>query len=130
MLLQHERSCFDYLIAYHGPFPPSQCCLAQKRMFSQPLPLQFAESDHRAVRDILDLDIVDLNEYGIDDNGPTPPLQTNNHVVVPRSLVELSEDQETFLDSRVQPLADDENYGIGLYRRTVILVEEFQQELD
>ena len=52
------------------------------------------------------------------------------HVVVPRSLVELSEDQETFLDSQVQPLADDENYGIGWYGRTVILVEEFQQELD
>ena len=60
----------------------------------------------------------------------TTDLQTNNHVVVPRSLVELSEGQETFLDSQVQPLADDENYGIGLYRRTVILVEEFQQELD
>ena len=91
---------------------------------------QFAESDYTAVRDVLDLGTVDFNEYGIDDNGPIPPLQTNNHVVLPRSLVELSEDEETFLDSQVQPLFDDENYGIGLYRRTVSLVQEFQQDLN
>ena len=78
----------------------------------------------------MDLGTVDFNEYGIDDNGPILPLQTNNHVVVPRSLVELSEDEETFLDSQVQPLFDDENYGIGLCRRTVSLVQEFQQDLN
>jgi hypothetical protein len=78
----------------------------------------------------LDLDTVNINEYGIDDNGPIPPLQTNNHVVVPRSLVELSDDGEAFLNNHIEPLFDDENYGIGLYRRTVNLVEEFQQDLN
>jgi hypothetical protein len=83
---------------------------------------QFAESEYRAVRDVLDLDTVNINEYGIDDNGPIPPLQTNNHVVVPQSTA--------FLNSHIEPLFDDENYGIGLYRRTVNLVEEFQQDLN
>ena len=32
--------------------------------------------------------------------------------------------------NHIEPLFDDENYGIGLYRRTVNLVEEFQQDLN
>ena len=81
-----------------------------------------AESDHQAVQDVLDSESVNFNEYGIDDDGPTPPLQTNNHVVVPRSLVELSDDEEAFLNNHIQPLFGDENYGISLYQRTVNVV--------
>lgn len=91
---------------------------------------QFAESDYQAVRDVLDSEAVSFNEYGIDDNGPVPQVQTNNHVVVPRSLVELSEDEETFLSSHIDPLLDDENYGINFFRRTVSLVQEFQEDVD
>lgn len=78
----------------------------------------------------MDSETGNFNEYGIDDNGPTPPVQTNNHVVVPRSLVELSDDEEAFLHSHIEPLFDDGDYGISLYRRTVNLVAEFQQDLD
>ena len=91
---------------------------------------KFAESDYRAVRDVLDFETVNFNEYGVDDDGPTPQLQTNNHVVVPRSLVELSEEEEAFLHSHIDPLNEDENFGITLYRRSVNIVEEFQQEID
>ena len=50
---------------------------------------EFAESTYQAVRDVLDVQQVDFNEYGVDDDGPTPDVQTNN-VIVPRSLISLS----------------------------------------
>ena len=33
------------------------------------------------------------SSYCVDDNGPLPELQTNNHVVVPRSTIQLIEEQ-------------------------------------
>ena len=53
--------------------------------------------------------------YGIHDDGPLPELQTRNDVHVPRSTVELSDDDYNILVNAVNPLADDGNHGISLY---------------
>ena len=37
---------------------------------------EFAESTYQAVTDVLDAQPVDFNEYGVDDDGPTPDVQT------------------------------------------------------
>ena len=89
---------------------------------------QFAESDYQAVRDVLDVQTFNFNAYGVDDDGPLPPIETSNHAVVPRSLIRLSEEENTHLHSEVIPLSDDGNYGINLYKRTVNLVEQFLSE--
>lgn len=89
---------------------------------------EFAESSYRAVRDVLDVQQVDFSEYGIDDNGPTPDVQTNNNVIVPRSLVSLSPIELDFLHDRIDPLVEDGNYGIHSYKETVNIIQHFENE--
>ena len=48
--------------------------------------------------------VVDPITYGTDDNGPPPELQTNNHVTIPQSPIQLTEGQETVLLLSVNPL--------------------------
>ena len=45
-------------------------------------------SNYTAVRQVLDCDNVDLDHYGIDEEGPVPMLQTNNFVQVPELNVQ------------------------------------------
>lgn len=89
---------------------------------------QFAESGYQAVRDVLNVPTVNFHSYGIDDDGPSPPIQTSNHVVVPRSLVELSEEENASLHREIMPLSDDGNYGINLYKRTIDLVKHLMDD--
>ena len=49
--------------------------------------------------------------YDVDDNGSLPELQTNNHVVVPRSTLQLTKEQMIALLLAINPLEEDNNYG-------------------
>ena len=55
------------------------------------------------------LDLTDSGVYGIDDDGPTPELQTANDVQVPEIDIYLSVDQENYLASTFDPCANDGN---------------------
>ena len=61
------------------------------------------------------LEVTDSSFYGIDDNGPTPELQTANNVQVPEIDIQLSVDQENYLASTFDPYADDGNFGINTF---------------
>ena len=61
------------------------------------------------------LEVTDSSFYGIDDNGPTPELQTANNVQVPEIDIQLSVDQENYLASTFNPCADDGNFGINTF---------------
>ena len=57
-------------------------------------------------------------DYGIDEDGPTP--DDSEGVAIPRSTVQLSEEE---LQQAVDPLADDGNYGINLYQQALAVSE-------
>ena len=61
------------------------------------------------------LELTDSSFYGIDDDGPTPELQTANNVQVPEIDIQLSVDQENYLASTFNPCADDGNFGINTF---------------
>ena len=71
------------------------------------------------MRIALEDQVIDPVAYGVDDNGPLPELQTNNHVVVPRSTIQLTEEQMIALLLAINPLEDDHNYGIETCNHTV-----------
>eukprot|EP00111_Clytia_hemisphaerica_P011752 TCONS_00034514-protein len=63
-----------------------------------------------------DTSIVDDN-YGIDDFGPEPELQTNNYVEIPEIENTLTEEEEQYITETFDPLENDDNHGIDLYTR-------------
>ena len=83
-----------------------------------------AYSNQQAVRIALEDPIVDLMNYGVDDNGPCPKLQTNNHITVPQSTIQLSEEQKAVLLLVINPLENDQNYGIDIYNNAVQMITE------
>ena len=62
--------------------------------------------------------------YGIDEDGPVPNPDEDAVVVVPISLV-LDDRQLQILNTRVQPLVDDDNFGISLYLEARTVVSHF-----
>ena len=70
----------------------------------------------------LDHEVIDPSTYGLDDDGPVPQLQTNNNVTVPRSSVELTDEDRAILALSVDPLVDDGNHGIHLYLQTMQII--------
>ena len=50
--------------------------------------------------------------YGIDSDGPTPALETNNNVQVPEVDIQLSAEEEEYIVNNFDPLYNDNNHGI------------------
>jgi len=65
----------------------------------------------------------DLSSYGIEYDGPSPELQTNNNVQVPINLVHLTGVQYQTLQHIANPLDNDGNHGINLYQRVCQFLE-------
>ena len=61
------------------------------------------------------LQITDLHSYGIDWDGPTPDIETQNNVVVPEVEIDLTNDQIVYLKEHFDPLRDDDNCGINIF---------------
>ena len=76
---------------------------------------QVANSDYTTVQELVGPNNANLLLYGIDDDGPLPEIQTRNDVQVPRSTVELSDNDYIILVNAVNPLADNGNHGISLH---------------
>ena len=72
-----------------------------------------------------DVSFTNENEYGVDDHGPLPALQTDNNVQVPECLFELTEEESFALSRQINPLDDDGNHGIEHFRRTLQLISGF-----
>ena len=66
--------------------------------------------------------MIDPSTYGLDDDGPVTQLQTNNNVEVPRSSVELTDEDRAILELSLDPLVDDGNHGIYLYLQTMQII--------
>ena len=71
---------------------------------------------------MIDLTETDLSLYGVDFNGPTPELQTNNNVVVPEIYLELNERCQEFIRN-MNPMANDNNFGVNTYCNLVEFLE-------
>lgn len=85
----------------------------------------FAASENTAVCDLVNGDDGVLNQHGIDDEGPPSELQTNNHVEVPQAAVILSNEHWELLLSTIDPLKEDNNYGIDNYMQTLQMIQSF-----
>ena len=56
------------------------------------------------------------NQYGVDSVDDVPPSVEAEAVVVPESVLTISDDIIQELSQRVNPLAESDNYGIELYQ--------------
>lgn len=66
--------------------------------------------------DLTDVNIDNVNLYGIDPDGAVGDIETDNMVVVPENSVELTEDHVNEIRRLVpEPLSDDGNHGIHHY---------------
>jgi len=79
-------------------------------------------SNEASVRRLLD----DPINYGTDDGEPEPELQTNNHVVVPRSSVQLTDQDRMLLEMALDPLSDDANHGINVFIHAVQMITHME----
>ena len=59
----------------------------------------------------------------IEDEGPIPEIQTSNNVIIPRSTLDLNEEQITMLNELFNWETDDRNYGMQLYSNVVDYIE-------
>jgi len=72
---------------------------------------------------LLDMTEADSSLYGIDYNGPTPELQTNNNVQIPEIELNLTQAYEDYIKQNFDPFENDSNYGIEIYKRLVNYLE-------
>lgn len=72
-----------------------------------------------------DSPLINIDSYGIDYDGPTPDITTENNVIVPSCEVDLTDEQLQFLQNHVHPLADDGDNGIEHFLRAVNIVNNF-----
>ena len=86
-----------------------------------------ANSSQTAVHIALQDQVINPASYGIDDDGPLPELQTNNHVTIPRSSVQLTDEQSIVLLLSINPLEDDQNFGMDIYNHTVQTITDIIQ---
>ena len=69
------------------------------------------------------------DDYGIDEDAPFPEVETDNHVVIPPSLIQLNDHQQLLLQQHVNPLGEDNNEGIDLYQQTLsVLINLLSQQ--
>ena len=84
--------------------------------------LQNRNSDHVAVRDVINNESLNLDEFGIEEEGPVPALEAA-FVVVPESPINLSDESVNALHQAIShvPLADDGIGHFGKYHNTLCL---------
>ena len=76
---------------------------------------EFANSNYETVRDVVVPETLDVNSYGIDDDGPIPEIRTINHVEIPESNIVLEDEEMAILTLLVNPLDEDNEHGKDLF---------------
>ena len=89
---------------------------------------QFANSNSETIRDVVNPDTLDVNSYGIDDDGPLPEIQTINHVEIPESDIVLEDEDMAALALLVDPLHEDNEHGKQLYVNACEILEMIPNE--
>lgn len=84
---------------------------------------QFANSDHETVRDMTNINTLDVLSYGVDDEGPLSEVQTANHVAIPEPAIALTEEETAALGTLINPLEDDNEHGKLLYTTVCEIVQ-------
>ena len=69
----------------------------------------------------------DPENYGIDDEGPTPEIQTENNVIVPPIDVHLSDLEMQMLQIMCSP-SEDDDHGIQKYIMVCRVIENLLSE--
>ena len=69
-------------------------------------------------------EIENPSEYGIDWEGPIPPVESNTAVIVNEPSNILNNEQYNNLTSRVNPLQLDNYYGINIYLNCVHTISD------
>jgi hypothetical protein len=64
-----------------------------------------------------------LQYYGVDEDGPIVADDDDNIVNVPPLNIELSQEQEHLIMDQIDPLLEDNNYGINSFIRMVNLLQ-------
>ena len=77
--------------------------------------LQRFGTDDPAIRDVIDGESIDENQFGIDWSGPTPENRSNNDVQVREVTFPLTDMQRGQLEARIRSLEPCPNHGISLY---------------
>lgn len=102
-----KRSWNNHRLGSAGNFTPHQ-------LFIRGMLERFGSSDV-AVRDVFDTDQIDETHYGIDGDGPTPEMRSNNDVQITQITCPLTEAQLARLDEIISSLQPCPNHGITLY---------------
>ena len=89
---------------------------------------RFANSTSETIREVVDLDTLDVNSYGIDDDGPIHDIQTINHVEIPQSSVVLSDTDMAALALLVEPLEEDNECGKKIFVNACEILERILGE--
>ena len=79
---------------------------------------RFANPTSQTIREVVNPDTLDVNLYGIDDDGPMLDVQTINHVEIPQSSIALDDEDMAALALLVEPLEDDNECGKTLFVNT------------
>lgn len=69
--------------------------------------LSNSHANYQAVSDVLQGIQRGMNDYGIDEEGDIPELQTSNNVAVPESPIELTDNQDAELRRIIATITDD-----------------------
>lgn len=88
--------------------------------------LQSRNSDHVAVRDVIDNGSVELDDFGIEEEGPVPALDDGSCVVVPESPIHLSGENLNALHQAIASAPSDDN-GIVSYITAITTFERIFQ---
>lgn len=87
--------------------------------------LTSANSSFTAVRDMIDgnEEPLFLQHYGVDEDGPVVTNDDDNIVDVPTLNIALSQQQEQLIMNQINPLLEDNNYGINTFTRMVNMLQ-------
>ena len=69
----------------------------------------------------------DFTYYGVDWNGPVGSAENNRQVELPVTTCPLNTNELQQLKEQIDPLVDDNNYGIDTFNATVCAVERILQ---
>ena len=118
-----NRSIEEFILQWNNHPVRTENSLSPLQLWMQGV-YNYAHSSQSAVQMLLGPRI-DPESYGVSDDDPDPELQTNNHVEVPRSSIELSDSDKAVLEFAIDPLTDDGNHRIDMFLMAVHMITHF-----
>ena len=76
--------------------------------------IQHIQDDYTTVNAVASGEVVDWDEYGIEEDGPTPDIREGDLVSVPESTVVLSDDQVNTINNAITSVQQHDDQGVAL----------------